>query len=194
MIDHTKLLLVDDDGLVLSTMGKGLEQAGYDVTVANNGKQALELAEEDEPDLAILDIRMPEMSGFEAAQALKEMGIPAIFLSAYNDQEYIKQALAEDAMGYLVKPIDVDQAIPTIEAALDRARDISELREETQRLDKALQTGNQVNVAVGIIMERNKLDRQAAYELIRGKARSEQRKVKEVAIEILEAWNKINDI
>ncbi len=194
MIDNTKLLLVDDDGLVLSTMGKGLEQAGYDVTVANNGKQALELAEEDEPDLAILDIRMPEMSGFEAAQALKEMGIPAIFLSAYNDQEYIKQALAEDAMGYLVKPIDVDQAIPTIEAALDRARDIFQLREETERLDKALQTGNQVNVAVGIIMERNKLDRQAAYELIRGKARSEQRKVKEVAIEILEAWNKINDI
>ncbi|MDJ0834262.1 MAG: response regulator [Gammaproteobacteria bacterium] len=194
MIDSTKLLLVDDDGLVLSTMGKGLEQAGYQVALANNGKQALELAEEDEPDLVILDVRMPEMSGFEAAQALKKMGIPAIFLSAYNDDEYVKQALAEDAMGYLVKPIDVDKAIPMIEAALERARDLSQLREETQRLDNALQTGNQVNVAVGIMMERNKLDRQSAYELIRGKARSEQRKVKEVAIEILEAWNKINDI
>ncbi len=194
MIDSSKLLLVDDDGQVLSTMGKGLEQAGYDVILANNGKQALKLAEEDVPDLAILDVRMPEMSGFEAAKALKHMGIPAIFLSAYSEEKLIKQALAEDAMGYLVKPIDVEKAIPMIEAALERSRDLSQLREETQRLDQALQTGNQVNVAVGIIMERNKLDRQSAYELIRSKARSEQRKVKEVAVEILDAWHRINQI
>lgn len=189
-----KLLLVDDDGLVLATMGKGLKEYGFKVIVTDNGKDALKLAAKDKPDLAILDLCMPGLSGIETAQELKHLGVPSMFLSAHNDKESVNQAIAEDALGYLVKPIDVSRAVPTIEAALERSQDLYGLRDTEKRLNTALQTGNKVNVAVGIIMERKKLSRQDAYELLRNRARSQQRKVKEVANEILMAWETVNNL
>ena len=193
MESKKKLLLVDDDGLVLATMGKGLEEYGFIVSLADNGMDAVKLAAKDKPDLAILDLRMPGLSGLETAQELKKLGVPSMFLSAHNDKESVKQAIIEDAMGYLVKPIDVSKAIPSIEAALERSQDLNGLRDTENRLNNALQTGNQVNVAVGIIMERKRLPRQEAYELLRNKARSEQCKVKEIANDILAAWEKFNN-
>ncbi len=188
-----KLLLVDDDGLVLSTFGKGLADHGYDVVLADSGEEALRVAEKEQSiDLAILDIRMPGLSGIEVAQSLKCLGIASMFLSAYDDKNYVKQAVDEGALGYLVKPIDVEKAIPAIESALQRALEIQALFDTKQRLDSALETGNQVNVVIGILMERHRLARQDAFELLRMKARSSRRKVKDIAEEMLGAWDMIN--
>ena len=190
-----KLLLVDDDGLVLATFGKELRDAGYSVSLADRGDEGLRIASQDpQPDLAILDIRMPGMSGIDTAQGLKQLGVPSVFLSAYDDEEYVQQAVANGALGYMVKPIDVNKAIPTIESALQRARDISKYAETEKRLNGALETGSVVNVVIGMLMERHKLGRQDAFELLRNKARSEQRKVKEVAEEVLNAWETFNQL
>ncbi|HEB57275.1 MAG TPA: response regulator [Gammaproteobacteria bacterium] len=190
-----KLLLVDDDGLILATFGKGLKDIGYEVSLAYSGEQALRLAaNEPPPDLAILDIRMPGQSGFETAQGLKHLGIPSIFLSAYNDETYIKQAVAEGALGYLIKPVDVEKMIPTIETALERAQEIQHLQDANKRLDGALETGNLVNVVVGMLMQRHHLGRQDAFELLRRKARTDRRKVKNVAEDILAAWDIFNQL
>ena len=188
-----KILVVDDDGLVLSTFGKGLADHGYNVLLADSGEEALRLAvKEQQLDLAILDIRMPGISGLETAQGLKRLGIASMFLSAYDDKETVQQAVKEGALGYLVKPFDVEKAIPAIESALQRALDIQGLFDTKQRLDTALETGNQVNVVIGMLMERHHLPRQDAFELLRANARSSRRKVKDVAEEMLSAWNTFN--
>jgi len=188
-----KILLVDDDGLVLATFGKGLKDNGYLVSIADNGEEAVRIISEDgAPDLAILDMRMPGLSGLETAKALKQFDVPVIFLSAYDDDADVKQAVAEGALAYLVKPIDVEKAIPTIEAVLERAEEIRVLRNTEIRLDGALETGNLVNIAVGILMERHRLGRQDAFEILRKKARSEQRKVRDVAEAMLDAWHAFN--
>lgn len=195
MAETKRLLLVDDDGVALATFGKGLKDSGYEVLQADSGEAGLNLLNEGPPpDLAILDMRMDGMSGTEVAEELRLLGIPSIFLSAFDNDEYVQQALAKGALGYLVKPINVDKAIPTIEAALKRAHDLHELKETEKRLDGALESSNTINVVVGILMERHRLGKQEAFELLRKKARSEQRKVKDVAEEILNAWNTFNQL
>jgi len=191
--DTKKILLVDDDGLVLSTFGKGLKDNGYAVVLADNGQEAVDIVSQDKSiDLAILDMRMPGLSGAETAKLLTPLGVPVVFLSAYGEEESLNQAISEGALAYMVKPIDVEKAIPTIETALQSASDIKALYETEKRLQGALETGNQVNVVVGILMEQHKINRQSAFELIRKKARTEQRKVKDVADEMLVAWHKTN--
>ena len=187
-----QILLADDDTLVLATFGRGLRDAGYQVLVAATGQEALEVAEKEEPDLAILDIRMPGMNGIETSRQMRALGIPVIHLSAYDDRETLDSALDEGALGYLVKPIDVAKAIPTIEAALQRASDLFKLQQSEARLSRALDTANVVNYAVGIISERHRITSQQAFDLIRDRARSERRKVKEIAREILDAAESIN--
>ena len=192
-IKKAKLLLVDDDSVVLATFGAGLKDAGYDVLLADNSKKGFQLAvDSPPPDLAILDMLMPEVSGIEMAQGLKQIGIASIFLSAYGDETNVKRAVEEGALGYLVKPIEVEKAIPAIEAALKRAQDICELRKNEKRLDSALETGKIVDVVVGILMERHKLGREDAFDILRKESQSQRRKVKDVANELLNAWNVVN--
>ncbi len=188
---HKKLLLVDDDELVLATFGKGLGDAGYDVRLAGSGDEALGMVAEECPDLAIVDKRMPRMSGFELGRRFAELGVPFIFLSAYSERDYVEEAAEIGTLGYLVKPIDIEKAIPTIEAALRRAKDFAALRQSGNRLELALETGNIVNVVVGIIMERYRLEQHEAFEMLRSRARAQRRKVKDVANESLDAWYKL---
>jgi response regulator NasT len=187
-----KLLLVDDDALVLATLGRGLRDAGYAILVAATGEEALELIARDRPDLAILDIRMPGLSGIELSKQLHGLGIPVVHFPAYDDSETLQSALSEGALGYLVKPIDVAKAIPTLEAALQCAQELQRLQASEARLSQALDTANTVNFAVGILSERHRIDRHRAFELMRDQARSERRKVKEIAREILDATDYIN--
>ncbi|MDH5353999.1 MAG: response regulator [Gammaproteobacteria bacterium] len=190
-----RLLLVDDDGVALATFGKGLKDTGYEVVLADSGEMALEqVAEGPPPDLAILDIRMEGMSGIEVAGELRQLGISSIFLSAFDDDEYVRQALEKGALGYLVKPINVDKAIPTIEAALKSSQDLNVLKETEKRLDGALENSNTINVVVGILMERHRLGKQEAFELLRKKARSKQRKVTDLAGEVLVAWETFSQL
>lgn len=186
------LLLADDDGVSLATFGKGLEDEGYQVRVAHSGEEALELASEEAPDLAILDMRMPGLSGIETARELGKLGVSVIFISAYDDEEYVQGAIREGALGYLLKPLGVSEAIPTIESALERADELDGLKATKSRLNNALDTGNIVNVAVGMLMERHRIEKSAAFDLLRRQARSEQRKVRDVAEEIMTAWATIN--
>jgi len=187
--------LVDDDGLILADLSHGLKDIGYEVSLAYSGEQALQLAANEWlPDLAILEICMPGQSGFETAQSLKYMCIPSIFLSSHTDEAYVKQAVSVGALGYLIKPLEVTEVIPTIETALKRAQEIQQLQDTNKRLDGALETSNLVNVVVGMLMERHHLGRQDAFELLRRKARSDRRKVKSVAQDILAAWGTFNQL
>jgi len=118
-----KILVVDDDRLVLATVTHGLAKAGYEIIDADNGDDAILLAREHRPDLALLDIRMEGMSGFDVAAYLREsLQTPFMFLSAFADDATVAQVKALGAVAYLVKPLDITQIVPTVEAALGTVR------------------------------------------------------------------------
>jgi CheY-like chemotaxis protein len=123
MTSKGKILVVDDDRLVLATVTHGLAKAGYDIIDADNGDDAILLAREHRPDLALLDIRMEGMSGFDVAAYLREsLQTPFMFLSAFSDDATVAQVKALGAVAYLVKPLDISQIVPTVEAALGTVR------------------------------------------------------------------------
>jgi len=181
------LLLVDDDRLVLSTLSMGLQQAGYRVSTAESAEEAeVLLAGGLRPDLAIVDIRMSGQDGLYLARRLRELDhIPFIMLSAYSEQHMIGQASQLGALGYLVKPLDTSQLLPAIEAALARANELQGLRETRAQLQAALDAERDISVAVGITMAQRRLARQDAFELLRKLARTQRRKLAELAAEII---------
>lgn len=194
MTQTATILLVDDDRLILATLSVGLEKAGYRVMMASDGLEALELVQELTPDLAILDVRMPNMPGTELAEKFMELGIPFLALTAYSETETVEVLVNRGALGYLVKPIDVPQLIPAVEAALKRAQEIESLRDGHEHLNRVLEKDRDVSKATGIIMERFRMTSEEAFEHLRRKARSERRKLKEVAREIVQAQDVLNNL
>lgn len=178
-----RLLLVDDDRLVLSTLATGLAQAGYHVTAAESAEEAqAHLTSGERVDLAIVDVRMPGQSGLQLARRLRDLEhIPFMMLSAYSDANIVSQAADCGAMGYAVKPIDLPQLRPAIETALARAEELQELRLARQQLQQALDGDRSINIATGIVMVSCKLNRAQAFKLLRDNARSQRRLLTELA-------------
>lgn len=187
------LLIVDDDALILAFVASVLKHAGYQVTQADSGEAALSLALENPPDLALLDITMPGMSGIELARRLQEeTTTPVMFLSAHGEIDIVKDATAHGAVGYLVKPVEAGQIVPAVEAALARAEDIRRLRRTEANLTTALAAGRETSMAVGLLMTRFQTDRDTAFEVLRDFARSRRRKINEVADDLLKAEETLN--
>ncbi|MEK9802889.1 MAG: response regulator [Curvibacter sp.] len=182
-----RLLLVDDDRLVLATLSGGLKDAGYEISTAESAEEAeMLLASGLRPELAIVDIRMPGQDGIYLARRLRELDhIPFMMLSAYSEQRLIDQASHHGALGYLVKPLDTPQLLPAIEAALSRANELQSLRDARAQLQAALDSERDISVAIGITMMRYRLRRQDAFELLRKTARSERRKLSDLAAELI---------
>jgi AmiR/NasT family two-component response regulator len=191
--DH--ILLVDDDLLILGTLAKGLRDAGYRVSEAGDCAAALDIAAHGKPDLALLDIRMPDMPGVNLAELLAaEHGVPFMFLSAYDDAETIERATRVGALGYLVKPQYAHQLVPSIEAALARAAQIRALKNTGDQLSHALESSRETSMAVGILMERLGVDRHQAFDVLRVHARSQRRRVHEVSADIVNALETLNKV
>ncbi|RRS34820.1 MAG: hypothetical protein OI74_04260 [Gammaproteobacteria bacterium (ex Lamellibrachia satsuma)] len=191
----TKILLVDDDRLVLSTLGEGLRLAGYEVSEADSGETAIELCSRHHHHLVVLDIRMPGIDGVEVARWLRQNSdIPFIFLSAYGDDDVVDRAVAEGALGYLIKPVDPPQLQAAIRAALGRSAEIRQLREKEGQLSQALSGERTVNTAVGILAYRQGLSEHEAFEMLRRHARSNHRKLTEVAEDLVNALETLNSV
>ena len=183
-----KILVVDDDRLVLATLTHGLAAAGYEIIDADNGDDAILLAREHRPDLALLDIRMEGKSGFDVAAYLREYcQMPFMFLSAFSDDETVAQVKALGAVAYLVKPLDIRQIVPAVEAAfaqLNKRQTEAANSARTQADDALAQT---VAMAVGVLMHRYSLSRTAALERLQRLAATESRPLHVQAERLLEA-------
>jgi len=167
-----KILVVDDDLAVLATISLGLRQAGYQVLQVDSGLPAIRICKHEKPDLAILDMIMPDLSGLQVAEALRnETLTPFIFLSAYSDDNLVKAAVEAGALGYLVKPVEMARIVPAIEVALKRADELEQLRQSNADLGEASIVNRETDMAVGLIMERHHLDRAAAFDMLRANAR-----------------------
>lgn len=185
----TRLLVVDDDRLVLATLVAGLSRAGFDVLVASNADEGIRLAVEAQPALALLDVQMEGRNGLDVAQFLsRETSVPFMFLSACGDEEVVRRAAAFGALGFLVKPLDVHQVVPAIRSALERAGDISKLREGAAILADTLVQGRgrQALIALGILVERHKLNCDQALTMLHDNARIAGRGVEDEALRVIE--------
>ena len=193
LMSPVRILFADDDRLVLATLANGLRKAGYAVDTAESGAAALALAAKAPFDLALLDIRMPGLSGIETARRLREeSNLPVLFLSAYGEREQVEQAVAEGALAYVIKPVDIPQLVPAIVAALARARDLKALMEVRAQLEQALAGGRYTSMAIGILMERRRLGEQAAFKALRTNARMNQRKLEDYCRELVESLERLN--
>ena len=177
----TKILLVDDDLLILATISLGLRQKGYEVIQTDDSSSALTIIREQKPDLVILDIRMPNLSGIDLAKTFMTEKIHFIFLTAYSDEEMINSAAATGALGYLVKPLEIAQMVPAIEIALARADEFDKTNESLENITNALEKNREIDIAIGIIMERHHIIRAQAFEKIRTFSRSRRIKIVDVA-------------
>lgn len=192
--DPVRILIVDDDQSVLATVPKILEHYGYTVCEAKNGAEAIEKCQEYQPHLAILDINMPGISGIETARQIQaSTATPFIFFSACDDKETIEQAVEHGALGYLVKPINIEQMIPTIETALQRARDFCALEDNKEKLIDALNRNRITSTAVGILMERHHLTQDAAFESLRNQARKKREKIEKISARLITASDMLNN-
>ena len=182
------ILVVDDDRLVLATLANGLTQAGYDVIDADNGDDAILLAREHRPDLALLDIRMQGKSGFDVAAYLREYcQLPFMFLSAFSDEQTAAQVKALGAVAYLVKPLDIGQILPVVDAALAAgAARATEVIAPADTRDAPMPIP-EVMMAVGVLMHRYSLPRVQAFERLHRLAQAEHRSVDEQAKLLLDA-------
>jgi response regulator NasT len=182
-----RILVVDDDRLVLATVVHGLRQAGYEVIDADNGDDAILLAREHRPDLALLDIRMEGKTGFDVAAYLREyLQVPFVFLSAFSDAQTLQQVKALGALAYLVKPLDVSQIVPTVEAALGRAAAERTRPTEAPVSSPGVLT-DAVPIAVGVLMHRYSLPRAEALERLRRQADQEGRSLQAQAEKLVDA-------
>ena len=181
-----RILIVEDDPLVLAMLAEGLEMSGYAVATAISGENALALFDTIHPDLVVMDICLPGISGIETMQQLREKSdLPVIFLTALNQDETTHEAIKAGAHVYVVKPISLKQLVPMIETALARAADLRKLRTTGENLVTALRQSRDVSIAIGILIERHNISGEEAFERLRKHARSTRRRITEVAAGII---------
>jgi two-component system, response regulator PdtaR len=186
------ILVVDDDRLVLATLAAGLSQAGYDVIDADNGDDAILLAREHHPALALLDIRMQGKSGFDVAAYLRDYcRVPFMFLSAFSDEQTAAQVKELGAVAYLVKPLDIGQILPVVETALIEAGNRQAAAPSSNAMRRLpaneVMPAPEVLMAVGVLMHRYSLTRVAAFERLHRLAAAEKMPMEERAERLLSA-------
>lgn len=185
-----KILVVDDDRLVLATLSYGLTQAGFEVIDADNGDDAILLAREHRPELALLDIRMEGLTGFDVAAYLREfLQTPFMFLSAFTDEATVAKVKELGAVAYLVKPLDISQIVPAVEAAFARSTTPAAPAAAGPAFEAAseLPSLEVTALAVGVLMHRYSLPRDEALARLMSLAAADGHSLPEQARRIVDA-------
>jgi response regulator NasT len=164
-----RILIAEDETIIRLDLRELLENAGFDVCAeAKDGIEAVELAASTEPELAILDVKMPRLDGIDAARRiLEERPIPIVMLTAYGQEELVSRAVEAGVFGYLVKPFREADLLPAISTARARHEELVTLREEAESLSEALAARKSIERAKGLLMAKEGLTEQEAFERLR---------------------------
>jgi AmiR/NasT family two-component response regulator len=178
-----RVLIAEDETIIRLDLRTLLERAGFEVCAeARDGEEAVELARETEPEVAVLDVKMPRLDGIEAARRiLDERPIPIVMLTAYGQEELVSRAIEAGVFGYLVKPFRETDLLPAIQAARARHAELQALREEAESLSEALQTRKVVERAKGLLMAREGLTEDEAFARLRRASQVSGRPMRVVA-------------
>jgi len=167
-----------------------LERAGFEVVAeARDGREAVELAGVRQPDLAVMDVKMPEMDGIEAARRIIERRpIPIVMLTAFTERDLVSRAVDAGVFAYLVKPFREGDLLPAIEAARARHAELAELRAESESLREALESRKAIERAKGVLMDREGISEQEAFERMRRASQKTGKPLREIAEALLAAF------
>jgi AmiR/NasT family two-component response regulator len=178
-----RILVAEDETIIRLDLMETLERAGFEVCgEARDGEEAVELAREEKPDLAVLDVKMPRLDGIEAARRiLAERPIPIVMLTAYGHDELVTRAVEAGVFAYLVKPFRESDLLPAIQTAKARYAELEALREEAESLSEALATRKVVERAKGMLMEQDGLSEQDAFTRLQRVSQTSGRPMKVVA-------------
>jgi response regulator NasT len=164
-----RILVAEDDTIIRLDLRGLLEAAGFEVCAeARDGEEAVALARETDPDVALLDVKMPRLDGIEAARRiLDERPIPIVMVTAYGEQELVSRAVEAGVFAYLVKPFRESDLLPAIETARARHAELVAVREEADSLSEALAARKAIERAKGILMKREGLSEEEAFARLR---------------------------
>ena len=182
-----RVVIAEDEAIIRLDLKEILEAEGYAVIgETGRGDEAIDLVRMLEPDLVILDIKMPGMNGIDVAKVISDEGLAAvILLTAFSQQDLIQEASNAGVLAYLVKPFQRSDLVPSIELALGRFKEISDLKQETLMLRESLQTRKLVDRAKGLLIDNYGLKESDAYRYLQKKAMEDRTTMKAVAEDIL---------
>jgi two-component system, response regulator PdtaR len=185
--DPTRVVIAEDEAIIRLDLKELLEEEGYEVVgETGRGDEAIELVRQNQPDLVILDIKMPGMDGLTAARHITSERLAAVLvLTAFSQRDLVEQARDAGALAYLVKPFQKSDLVPAIELAIGRFKEMSALAEEVRGLSEQLETRKVVDRAKGILMDRHGLSEQDAFSFIQKRAMAERTKMKAVAEQVV---------
>ncbi len=186
-MERIRIVIADDESVICMDLREMLNNLGYLVVgEAGDGKSAVNLARELRPEVVIMDVRMPDMDGIEAARILTEERIaPVVLLTAFSQRELIDRAKEAGVVGYLVKPVQEADLAPAIEIALSRFAEFRELEKEVDDLAEQLETRKLVDRAKGILMDTQSLSESEAFRRIQKMSMNTRKSMKEIAQAII---------
>lgn len=181
--DRPRVLVAEDEALIRMDLVELLTDEGYDVVgQAADGEQALAMARDLEPDLVVMDVKMPKMDGITAAEQIAEDRIaPVVMLTAFSQRDLVERAREAGAMAYVVKPFDASDVVPAIEIALARFDEIRAVEDEVADLQERLDSRKVVEQAKGLLMEGLGLTEPEAFRFIQKTAMDLRKSMREVA-------------
>lgn len=185
---HYRALVVEDEALIRLDIVETLTDAGIDVVgEASNGEEAIEKAKELEPDVVVMDVKMPGMDGITAAeQILANRTCAVVMLTAFSQSELVERARDAGAMAYVVKPFTPADLIPAVEIAVSRFQEIVSLESEVANLTEQFETRKQVDRAKGLLMSKMGLTEPEAFRWIQKTSMDRRLTMKEVADAVID--------
>jgi AmiR/NasT family two-component response regulator len=186
-----RILIAEDETIIRLDLRGLLERAGHEVVgEARDGEEAVALARDLAPDLAILDVKMPKFDGIEAARRiLEERPIPIVMLTAFGQQDLVARAVEVGVFAYLVKPFREHDVLPAIEAARARFGELVEVRAEVDSLSEALVARKAIERAKGLLMEKESLSEADAFARLRKASQVSGRPLKVIAEAVIATFD-----
>ena len=183
----TRIVVAEDEAIIRMDLRELLQEEGYDVVAeCGRGDEAVDLVRTHQPDVALLDIKMPGLDGISAARQISAERLAAVVLvTAFSQRELIEEASDAGVHGYVVKPFERHDLAPAIEVAIARFRAEKELAEQASDAAERLENRKTLDRAKGKLMDGHGLSEQAAFEFIQKTAMTSRRSMKVVADEIL---------
>jgi AmiR/NasT family two-component response regulator len=191
MQEPLRVIVIEDESLIRMDVVATLQEAGYEVIgEGSDGEEAIRLATELEPDLVVMDIKMPKLDGISAAEKIAELKIPVVLLTAFSQADLVTRAAAAGAMAYVTKPFKPTDLLPAIQIALSRHEELLSLETEVTDLNERLETRKLMDRAKGLLQGKMQLSEPDAFRWIQKASMDRRLTMAQVAKTVIEQLSK----
>jgi len=187
MSNPLRIVVVEDEALIRMDVVATLEEAGFEIIgQGSDGQEAVALATDLEPDLVVMDIKMPKLDGISAAEKIAELKIPVLLLTAFSQSDLVSRAAEAGAMAYVTKPFKPADLLPAIQIALARHEELTSLEAEIADLSDRLETRKLMDRAKGLLMSKMKLTEPESFRWIQKASMDRRLSMAQVAKAVIE--------